>query len=67
MTVRPFPLMHPARSVTFHGSAAGRASSPQCLEALMSTSNLPRGPGLFEIARANGERLVTNVRRIAGA
>lgn len=32
----------------------------------MSTSNLPRGPGLFEIARANGDRLVTNVRRIAG-
>jgi hypothetical protein len=27
----------------------------------------PRGPGLFEVARANGDRLVTNVRRIAGA
>ena len=33
----------------------------------MSTSNLPRGPGLFEVGRANGERLITNVRRIAGA
>jgi hypothetical protein len=33
----------------------------------MSTSNLPRGPGLFEVGRVNGERLVTNVRRIAGA
>jgi Protein of unknown function (DUF2637) len=34
----------------------------------MSTaSNLPRGPGLFEITRANGERVVTNVRRLAGA
>ena len=33
----------------------------------MSTSNLPRGSGLFEIARANGDRVVTNVRRIAGA
>jgi hypothetical protein len=32
----------------------------------MSTSNLPRGPGLFEVSRATGERLVTNVRRIAG-
>jgi hypothetical protein len=32
----------------------------------MSTSNLPRGPGLFEVGRVNGERLVTNVRRIAG-
>jgi hypothetical protein len=27
----------------------------------------PHGPGLFEVARANGERMVTNVRRIAGA
>ncbi len=32
----------------------------------MSTSNVPRGPGLFEITRTNGERLVTNARRIAG-
>ena len=33
----------------------------------MSTTNDPRGPGLFAIGRANGETLVTNVRRIAGA
>ena len=33
----------------------------------MSTTNLPRGPGLFEVGRLNGERFVTNVRRIAGA
>jgi len=33
----------------------------------MSTPTIPRGPGLFEIAHANGERVVTNVRRIAGA
>ena len=26
-----------------------------------------RGPGLFEVARANGESVITNVRRIAGA
>ena len=26
----------------------------------------PRGPGLFEVARANGERAITNVRRLAG-
>jgi hypothetical protein len=32
----------------------------------MSTSNVPRGPGLFEITQANGERLVTNIRRLAG-
>ena len=33
----------------------------------MSTTNLPRGPGLFEVGRLHGERFVTNVRRIAGA
>jgi hypothetical protein len=33
----------------------------------MSTTNLPRGPGLFEVGQANGERFLTNVRRIAGA
>ena len=33
----------------------------------MSTTNLPRGPGLFEVGRVNGERMITNVRRIAGA
>jgi len=27
----------------------------------------PRGPGLFEVARTNGESFITNVRRIAGA
>ena len=27
----------------------------------------PRGPGLFEIVRDSGERMITNVRRIAGA
>ena len=33
----------------------------------MSTPTIPRGPGLFEITKANGESLVTNVRRLAGA
>jgi Protein of unknown function (DUF2637) len=33
----------------------------------MDNSTLPRGPGLFEISHANGERHVTNVRRLAGA
>jgi hypothetical protein len=32
----------------------------------MSSPTIPRGPGLFEITRANGERAVTNVRRLAG-
>jgi len=33
----------------------------------MSTSNVPRGPGLFEVGHVNGERFITNVRRLAGA
>jgi Protein of unknown function (DUF2637) len=33
----------------------------------MSTPTIPRGPGLFEINHPNGQRLVTNVRRLAGA
>jgi hypothetical protein len=33
----------------------------------MSNSSVPRGPGLFEVSRVNGERFVTNVRRLAGA
>jgi Protein of unknown function (DUF2637) len=33
----------------------------------MSTPTIPRGPGLFEITHANGQQLVTNVRRLAGA
>ena len=33
----------------------------------MSNSSVPRGPGLFEVGRVNGERFLTNVRRIAGA
>ena len=32
----------------------------------MSTPTIPRGPGLFEITRANGERMVTNIRRLGG-
>jgi Protein of unknown function (DUF2637) len=33
----------------------------------MDNTTIPRGPGLFEITHANGERHVTNVRRLAGA
>ena len=32
----------------------------------MSSSSIPRGPGMFAVARANGETLITNVRRLAG-
>jgi hypothetical protein len=33
----------------------------------MSTPNIPRGAGLFEVTQAGGETLITNVRRLAGA
>jgi hypothetical protein len=33
----------------------------------MDNSSLPRGPGLFEITHANGDRAVTSIRRLAGA
>jgi hypothetical protein len=33
----------------------------------MSTPTVSRGPGLFEVTRANGERAVTTVRRLAGS
>ena len=49
-------------------AAAGLARwSPSALDLTPEASPAPRGPGLFEVGRANGERLITNVRRIAGA
>jgi hypothetical protein len=33
----------------------------------MIDRDIPSGPGLFEVTRSNGDRLVTNVRRLAGA
>ena len=33
----------------------------------MSTPNIPRGPGLFKVTQADGETLITNVCRLAGA
>jgi Protein of unknown function (DUF2637) len=32
----------------------------------MSNNTIPRGPGLFQVTKANGESLITNVRRLAG-
>ena len=32
----------------------------------LAAAEPPRGPGLFEVARADGERAITNVRRLAG-
>jgi hypothetical protein len=32
----------------------------------LAEADSPRGPGLFEVVRADGERAITNVRRLAG-
>jgi hypothetical protein len=49
-------------------TAAGRVpNTDRTQEAPPMNNSVPRGPGLFEIVRANGERAVTNVRRLAGA
>ena len=49
-------------------AAAGLASwSPSALDLAPEDAPPLRGPGLFEVGRASGERLITNVRRIAGA
>ncbi|MDQ2811538.1 MAG: hypothetical protein M3Z75_06570 [Actinomycetota bacterium] len=49
-------------------AASGLASwSPDMLsEVILDQSPAPRGPGLFAITRGSGERMITNVRRIAG-
>jgi hypothetical protein len=36
-------------------------------EPAAAAADSPRGPGLFEVVRGSGERVITNVRRIAGA
>ena len=49
-------------------AAAGLARwSPSELDLAPEARPAPRGPGLFEVGRANGKRFVTNVRRLAGA
>ncbi len=48
--------------------AAGLKRWPSTLEDLPAEPPAPpRGPGLFQIARANGETAITNIRRLAGA
>jgi len=48
--------------------AAGLNRWPADLEALAPEPPAPpRGPGLFAVARANGETAITNIRRLAGA
>ena len=50
-------------------AAAGLNRWPSDLEDLAAAEPPapPRGPGLFEVARANGETAITNIRRLAGA
>jgi hypothetical protein len=49
-------------------AAAGLKRWPSALEDLPAEPLAPlRGPGLFQIARANGETAITNIRRLAGA
>ena len=49
-------------------AAAGLKRWPSDLEDLAAEPPAPpRGPGLFQIARANGETAITNIRRLAGA
>src|SRR5216110_1080637 len=42
-------------------------SVPRDLDDIRAAAGLPRRPGLFAVARANGETAITNVRRLAGA
>ena len=44
--------------------ASGLRSWPAAED--VAADDPPRGPGLFEVARADGERAITNVRRLAG-
>jgi len=49
-------------------NAAGLRSWPAATEDLAGAPSVPPpGPGLFQIARANGEAAITNIRRLAGA
>ena len=48
--------------------AAGLKRWPSAFEDLAAEPSAPpRGPGLFQVARANGETAITNIRRLAGA
>ncbi len=49
---------------TASGLASWQSAIPDLAE---DDSAPPRGPGLFAVARANGETAITNIRRLAGA
>src|SRR5947207_186434 len=65
----PAPRRAPMSTANNFRAASGLTRWPAPVEDLAADDPLtpPRGPGLFEVARANGESLITNVRRIAGA
>lgn len=48
-------------------AAAGLRRWPSGAGAAAADDQPPRGPGLFAVARANGETAITNIRRLAGA
>jgi hypothetical protein len=48
-------------------AAAGLRRWPSGAGDAAADDQPPRGPGLFAVARANGETAITNIRRIAGA
>jgi len=48
-------------------AAAGLARWPADVDTAPEVARPPRGPGLFEVVTASGQRAVTNVRRLAGA
>ena len=48
-------------------AASGLPRRPVALADQVPDGAHPRGPGLFEVVRGSGERMITNVRRIAGA
>ena len=47
-------------------AAAGLRRWPPAIEDLAPDDTPPRGPGLFQVAKANGEAVITNIRRLAG-
>src|SRR5260370_14259143 len=60
-------LKHPACGSAVESLPQAGPVSPAPRRPPISTTNLPRGPGLFAAGRLNGEPFVTNVRRFAEA
>ena len=66
--VRTVSTSNLSRGADDFRAAAGLASwSPPALDLAPEDAPAPHGPGLFEVIAANGQRALTNVRRLAGA